>query len=288
MGLYSNPLAYTGYQPQVTGKPYTTNNTVRAATQEEVDEGSKDFLYVSPLTLSSSITTDLASPPPIGNTTPNEVSATYLSATLGLDATGDSIFRDDLSVVGNLDLGWGADATTVEILCSFQVPAAPNSSVRIGNNPSINRIDIGNITTTSSPRITDIAGGDQEQDDTLRLMVGAHSLGTQTMNVMTGAHTGGTQSVNVLSGTSSGGTQNLRLGSSTTNLGFLGKAPVAPQTQAAITNNVTVGGSTGVIANFTDLNTYATDAPIIQNDIYQLALALQGTIAALRAYGILK
>lgn len=225
MGLYSNPLAYTGYQPQVTGKPQTTNNTVRAATQEEVDEGSKDFLYVSPLTLNSSIVTDLASPPPIGTTTPNEVRATDLSATESLYVTGTGIVTESFFAYGNIELASG-EATNVEILCGFELPGATNSAVRIGNNPSINRIDIGNTTTTSDPRITDIAGGDQEQDDTLRLMVGAHSLGSQTMNVMTGAHTGGTQSVNILTGTSPGGTQNLRLGALATNIGFFGTAPI--------------------------------------------------------------
>lgn len=37
------------------------------------------------------------------------------------------------------------------------------------------------------------------------------------------------------------------------------------------TNSVTAGGSTGIIANFTDLTTYANDAATIRNDIYQLA-----------------
>jgi hypothetical protein len=286
MGLYSNPLAYTGYQPQVTGKPYTTNNTVRAATQEEVDEGSKDFLYVSPLTLSSSITTDLASPPRIGNVTPNQVTATLLRATSELFVEGPLNLFGPMFSAGDVEIA-ADEATEVLILCGFEVPGAPNSVLRLGNNPSVNRIDIGNTTTTSDPRITNINGGDQEQDDTLRLQVGAHSAGAQTTNIMTGAHTGGTQSVNILTGTSPGGTQNLRLGSSTTNIGFLGQSPAAPQTQAALTNNVTAGGSTGVIANFATTD-YATDGPIIRNDIYQLALALRQTIAALRTYGLLQ
>lgn len=226
MGLYSNPLAYTGYQPQVTGKPYTTNNTVRAATQEEVDEGSKDFLYVSPLTLSSSITTDLASPPRIGNTTPNEISATTLTATylaVTNPASGANI-SGYLVVDGDCELSWGDEGVNVEILCG--AGGSASSTLRLGNNSSVTRIEIGDTTTTSTPRTTIINGGSQVQDDTLRLMVGAHSAGTQTLNMMTGLHTGGTQSVNILSGTSPGGTQNIRLGAAATNIGFFGATPI--------------------------------------------------------------
>lgn len=70
-------------------------------------------------------------------------------------------------------------------------------------------------------------------------------------------------------------------------LGFFGTTAAIKQTQGAITNSVTPGGTTGTIANFTDLTTYATDAPTIQHDIYQLGLGLQGCIAALRTYGLL-
>lgn len=77
------------------------------------------------------------------------------------------------------------------------------------------------------------------------------------------------------------------IGNSTGNLGFFGASGAARVSQAAITNSVASGGTTGTIANFTDLSTYATDAPTIRNDIYQLALALSNVITALRAYGLL-
>jgi hypothetical protein len=70
-------------------------------------------------------------------------------------------------------------------------------------------------------------------------------------------------------------------------LGFYGKTPVIQQTQGALTNSVTAGGVTGTIANYTDLSVYANDAAAIRNDIYQLALALSGTITALRAQGLI-
>ncbi len=78
-----------------------------------------------------------------------------------------------------------------------------------------------------------------------------------------------------------------KAGNATGTVGFFGAAGATKVTQGAITNSVTVGGVTGTIADFTDLTTYATDAPTIRNDIYQLSLALANTIAALRSYGLL-
>jgi hypothetical protein len=77
------------------------------------------------------------------------------------------------------------------------------------------------------------------------------------------------------------------VGNSTGTLGFFGSAGATKVTQGAITNSVTAGGTTGTIANFTDLTTYANDAPTIQHDIYQLALALANVVGALRSYGML-
>lgn len=77
------------------------------------------------------------------------------------------------------------------------------------------------------------------------------------------------------------------LGNATGTLGFYGSAGAARATQAAITNSVAVGGTTGTIANYTDLTTYATDAAAIRNNIYQLSLALSNVVTALRAYGLL-
>lgn len=78
------------------------------------------------------------------------------------------------------------------------------------------------------------------------------------------------------------------VGNATGQVGFFGSAGATVVSQAALTNSVTSGGTTGTIADFTDLTTYATDAPTIRNDIYQLALALSNVITALRAYGLLQ
>lgn len=100
-----------------------------------------------------------------------------------------------------------------------------------------------------------------------------------------GAFVGLTSSGATTLGSTAGVT--VKLGNSTGALGFFGSNGATKATQGAITNNVTVGGTTGTIANYTDLTVYANDAAAIRNDIYQLSLALSNTIAALRSYGIL-
>lgn len=71
-------------------------------------------------------------------------------------------------------------------------------------------------------------------------------------------------------------------------IGFFAKAPVAQQTDGAtLTNNVTSGGTTNQIDNFTSLTIYATDAAAIRNDIYQLSKKLKTIVDALRNYGLL-
>lgn len=77
------------------------------------------------------------------------------------------------------------------------------------------------------------------------------------------------------------------VGNATGTLGFFGSGGATKVTQGAITNSVTAGGSTGTIANYTDLSVYANDATAIRNDIYQLSLALANVVGALRSYGLL-
>lgn len=73
-----------------------------------------------------------------------------------------------------------------------------------------------------------------------------------------------------------------------TTAGFFGTAPATQQADgAALTNNVTVGGTTNTIANYTDLVIYANDAATIRNNLYQLARKLKIVDDALRTYGLL-
>lgn len=70
-------------------------------------------------------------------------------------------------------------------------------------------------------------------------------------------------------------------------LSFFAATPVVKQTSGAnLTNNVVASGTTDQIDDFTSLTIYATDAPAIHNDIYQLARKLKQINDGLRAYGI--
>lgn len=70
--------------------------------------------------------------------------------------------------------------------------------------------------------------------------------------------------------------------------GWFGHATAAQQVSGAnLTNNVTSGGTDDVIADFTSLTVYASDAAAIRNDIYQLARKLKQVNDALRLYGLL-
>ena len=77
-----------------------------------------------------------------------------------------------------------------------------------------------------------------------------------------------------------------KLGNATGTIGFFGATGATRVTQGAITNSVTVGGTTGTIANYAIVD-YATDAAAIRNNIYQLSLALANVVGAMRSYGLL-
>ena len=85
-----------------------------------------------------------------------------------------------------------------------------------------------------------------------------------------------------------GSTTGTKIGTATTQkLGFFNATPVVQTTRGGtLTNNVTSGGTTDQIDDFTSLTIYATDAAAIRNDIYQLARAVRQHDVALRALGL--
>lgn len=106
--------------------------------------------------------------------------------------------------------------------------------------------------------------------------------GASPLNLNGGALTaGGATTIGSIAGVATA------VGNATGTVGFFGSAGATKVTQGAITNSVTAGGTTGTIANYTDLTVYANDAAAIRNDIYQLSLALANTVGALRSYGLL-
>lgn len=265
MGLFSNPLGHAGYppNPQYANK---VNSTVRAATATEAAAEVLNDVYISPATAAASVALDFASPPVLGfgSTTPRPVHATTLDSTL------------------NTSLATSAAATTVAV-ANIAPTGARTSSYNGGNS-------------AQNDTVTWFAGNPSANTQSFTVFGGLPSGGTQTVGFFTGNATGGTQTFNLLTGTRAG-TVNIATGaavhilnmlSSTGTLGLFGQTAAVQQTQAAITNSVTAGGSTGTIANFTDLTVYANDAATIRNDIYQLALALGSVITGLRAYGLLK
>lgn len=78
MGLFTNPLGYAGYPPNVTGTPSTQPSAVRAATAAEAATGTQTDCYITPATAQSATVLDFASPPAagFGSTTPRPVIAT--------------------------------------------------------------------------------------------------------------------------------------------------------------------------------------------------------------------
>jgi hypothetical protein len=120
------------------------------------------------------------------------------------------------------------------------------------------------------------------------IVVGQTSIpsGTHAIYVAAGAVTL-VNSVDLVLGTGAG----TKIGTGTTQkLGFYNATPVVQQTDgAALTNNVTVGGTTNTIADVTDITTYsnAGAGAAIRNDIYQLARKVKIIDDALRTYGLL-
>ena len=251
MGMFQNPLGHTGYPPGVTGTPSTQPSAVRAATAAEAAAGTLDNVYISPLTAQSATALDYASPPALGfgSTTPRPVHATTL----------------DSSGLTSISTGAGAAAN-------------------IGNATGA----IGFFGVTAAARPTSTA----DIKDGLASMGLLTNGGATPLNLDGGALTAGATSATSLDSTgntslATGAGATAALGNATGTLGFFGSVGATVVTQGAITNSVTVGGTTGTIADFTDLTVYANDAATIRNDIYQLSLALENVVSALRSYGLL-
>lgn len=118
------------------------------------------------------------------------------------------------------------------------------------------------------------------------LTIGAQAAGTGTLRQvqLVGASIK-ISDIDIVLNTTTG----TKIGTATTQkLAFYNSTPVVQQTDgAALTNNVTSGGTDNTIANFTDLTVYANDAAAIRNDIYQLARKVKIIGDALRTYGLL-
>lgn len=171
---------------------------------------------------------------------------------------------------------------------TMTLPAANTSGVLI----TIVKIDAGAGAVTVARAGTDTIEGATSFSITTRYA----SIMLQSDGAGTWYHLNGIQAVSVPTLTFAeaanlvlGTTTGTKFGTSTTQkMAFFNATPVVQQMDgAALTNNVTSGGTTDTIANFTDLTTYANDAAAIRNDIYQLARKMKIVDDALRTYGLL-
>lgn len=319
MGLFANPLGHAGYPPGVTGTPTTQPASIRAATAAEASAGTLTNCYISPATADSATALDFASPPVLGfgSTTPRPVHATTLDSTgntsLGTGASSVVNVGVGTSTIGffgatavakqgsttdlraalinlgfyttggasPLDLNGGALASgTHTFTDATNIVVGSTTGTKIGT-ATTQKLGFFNATPIVQPAAaTDIKAA--------LVNLGLLATGASPLDLGSAALSSGTFTVADGSDVVVGSTTGTKFGTATTQkMGWYNATPVVQQTQGAITNSVTSGGSTGVIADFADLTTYSNSAATIRNDIYQLALGLQGCIAALRTYGLL-
>jgi len=173
-------------------------------------------------------------------------------------------------------LGYGS--TTPRPVASTTLTSTLNTS--LATAATATAVAIGNAANSGALTVQ-IANGANAANATVSVLSGNATAGTQTFNLLGGTRAG---VANIGTGAA---VHAVNICGSTATLGFFGQTAAVKQSQGALTNNVTAGGVTGTIANYTDLTVYANDAAAIRNDIYQLALALSGVITGLRNYGLL-
>lgn len=218
--------------------------------------------------LSADLTTALTTPPAIGATTPSTIVGTTLGATFSDGGTA--------TVVNPLIIDHESSGTPT---ASFGVGLLFRAKSATVANQSQGRIRTLWTTATDASRISNmilsVMNVAVEADVVTITPSGVSINGTLTLT---------DNSNNIAVGTSTG----TKFGTATTQkMGWWNATPVVQQTDgAALTNSVTVGGTTNTIADFA-ASSYATDAGTIRNDIYQLARKLKIVDDALRLYGLL-
>lgn len=220
-------------------------------------------------------------------TTATVVNSTVRAATLTEANAGvlDNVYISPVTLGGSVAVDFanppaaGFGSNTPRPVASTTLTSTLNTS--LATAVTATSLNLANAANTGA-LVTNINSGISGANSTVNILQGNATAGIQTLNIL-----GGTQAgvMNVAQGAV---VNVLNLLSSTSKLGAFGATAVVQQTQAALTNSVTAGGTTGTIANFTDLSVYANDSTAIRNDIYQLSLALSSVITGMRAYGLLK
>lgn len=193
MGLFTNPLSYAGYPPDVTGTPTTQNSSVRAATAAEAASGTLTNCYISPATAESATALDFASPPVLGfgSTTPRPVHATTLEVTTGPVTLGDGV-----NVIANASTGTKIGTATTQKFGFFN--ATPVVQPASATDIKVALVTLGLLASGASP-----------------LDLGSAALGSGTHTLSDGA--------NIVVGTTTGS----KIGTDPTQkLGFFNATPI--------------------------------------------------------------
>jgi hypothetical protein len=135
--------------------------------------------------------------------------------------------------ITSINNGATAANSTVNILSG--VGTAGVGVLLLGDNKRVTTIDVGNVAPDAA-RVITIAGGNQAQNDTVTILGGAASAGTQVFNLFSGNSAGATQTINMASGT---GAVTLNIGTGITGVKTIHIG------DGAAANVITIGSVTG-------------------------------------------
>jgi hypothetical protein len=208
----------------------------------------------------------------------------YLYATSSGNATLAASTLLTLGVAGNTTIGDGTlrdftPQTASKI--NLGTAALPFLDLRCGTATLTGAVGTGALAVTGAATVSSTLGVTGALSSGNLTVTGTLSVSSTT--ALNGSTTIG-EAINIILGTTTGS----KIGTATTQkLGFFNATPVVQQTDGAtLTNNVTSGGTTNVIDNWTSLTVYATDAAAIRNAVYQLSRKMKIVVDALRALGL--
>ncbi|MBM4226061.1 MAG: hypothetical protein FJ167_15105 [Gammaproteobacteria bacterium] len=205
----------------------------------------------------------------------------------------------------------GASSTTIRAgTGNIILTGSAASTYRIGGETTTGTITIGRSSATNTIEIGDgpIASGAQQTIDICAADITNNPSAYRIINIGTGTGGGASGPANfttqnrVLVGKVQSGVGYTAVAlqgdyiwigkDGTTNptssfIGFFGATPVAKQTTSDITNNITAGGTSNTLTNYTSLSIYSNDAAAIRGNFYRIGLKLNEIIDALQAYGLM-
>lgn len=186
------------------------------------------------------------------------------------DASQTGTLTFGLSTAGqNINIGSGINASA-QVITIANGASAANTTLNImsgtgtvgagviafGSNPRVTTIGIANVAPSAARTVT-LQGGNQAQNDTLTVMGGAASAGTQSVTFFAGNSAGATQSFSVFGGTGAGtinlgtgttGVKTINIGGTAANVIAIGNTQTTGSVaigNALTSGTVTIGGTAG-------------------------------------------